>query len=72
MLNTTDSNFIRCSALVAELLLKYQSKMQNEKDKKEKNKESGESDKDSSPIFVYLLLQISLSSFIIYNAGDYC
>lgn len=56
-----DENFIRCSTLIAELLMKY---------KKKENEESGESsaDSQSSPILIVLsilgLIYI-LSLFII-------
>ena len=56
-----DENFIRCSTMIAELLMKY------------KSKENEEPEKDSSSsFFARFLLQILLSSFIIYYIGDYC
>lgn len=56
-----DENFIRCSVMVAELLMKYKSK---------ENDEKGESRADSPPSHVLLFLPIFgliyiLSSFII-------
>ena len=62
-----DENFIRCSTMIAELLMKYKSK------EKEEVKENEEPEKDSSSsFFARFLLQILLSSFIIYYTGDYC
>ena len=62
-----DENFIRCSTMIAELLLKYKSK------ENEEGKENEEPEKDSSSsFFARFLLQIVLSSFIIYYIGDYC
>lgn len=54
-----DENFIRCSTMVAELLMKYRD-MENE--------DSGESIADSPPYFFAFLWLISLlSSFIIWT-----
>ena len=62
-----DENFIRCSTMIAELLMKYKSK------ENEEVKENEEPEKDSSSsFFARFLLQIVLSSFIIYYIGDYC
>ena len=62
-----DENFIRCSTMIAELLMKYNSK------ENEEVKENEEPEKDSSSsFFARFLLQILLSSFIIYYIGDYC
>ena len=62
-----DENFIRCSTMIAELLMKYKSK------ENEEVKENEEPEKDSSSsFFARFLLQILLSSFIIYYIGDYC
>ena len=62
-----DENFIRCSTMIAELLMKYKSK------ENEDVKENEELEKDSSSsFFARFLLQILLSSFIIYYIGDYC
>ena len=62
-----DENFIRCSTMIAELLMKYKSK------ENEEVKENEEPEKDSSSsFFACFLLQILLSSFIIYYIGDYC
>ena len=62
-----DENFIRCSTMIAELLMKYKSK------ENEEVKENEEPEKDSSSsFFARFLLQILLSSFIIYYVGDYC
>ena len=62
-----DENFIRCSTMIAELLMKYKSK------ENEEVKENEEPEKDSSSsFFARFLLQILLSSFIIYCVGDYC
>ena len=62
-----DENFIRCSTMIAELLMKYKSK------ENEDVKENEEPEKDSSSsFFARYLLQILLSSFIIYYIGDYC
>lgn len=62
-----DENFIRCSTMIAELLMKYKSK------ENEEVKENEEPEKDSSSsFFARFLLQILLSSFIIYYTGDYC
>lgn len=62
-----DENFIRCSTMIAELLMKYKSK------ENEEVKENEEPEKDSSSsFFARYLLQILLSSFIIYYIGDYC
>ena len=62
-----DENFIRCSTMIAELLMKYKSK------ENEDVKENEEPEKDSSSsFFARFLLQILLSSFIIYYIGDYC
>ena len=55
-----DENFIRCSTIIAELLMKYKNK---------ENDESGGSRADSSPYFFASLGLISiLSSFIIMVA----
>ena len=52
-----DENFIRCSAMVAELLMKYKSK---------EMELGGESKEDSPPsFFAFLGLKIILSSLII-------
>ena len=62
-----DENFIRCSTMIAELLMKYKSK------ENEEVKENEEPEMDSSSsFFARFLLQILLSSFIIYYIGDYC
>ena len=62
-----DENFIRCSTMIAELLMKYKSR------ENEEVKENEEPEKDSSSsFFARFLLQILLSSFIIYYVGDYC
>ena len=62
-----DENFIRCSTMIAELLMKYKSK------ENEEVKENEEPEKDSSSsFFARFRLQIVLSSFIIYYIGDYC
>ena len=62
-----DENFIRCSTMIAELLMKYKSK------ENEDVKENEEPEKDSSSsFFARFLLQILLSSFIMYYIGDYC
>ena len=62
-----DENFIRCSTMIAELLMKYKSK------ENEEVKENEEPEKDSSSsFFARFLLQFLLSSFIIYCTGDYC
>lgn len=62
-----DENFIRCSTMIAELLMKYKSK------ENEEVKENEEPEKDSSSsFFARFLLQILLSSFIMYYIGDYC
>ena len=62
-----DENFIRCSTMIAELLMKYKSK------ENEEVKENEEPEKDSSSsFFARFLLQILLSSFIIYYIGGYC
>lgn len=62
-----DENFIRCSTMIAELLMKYKSK------ENEEVKENEEPEKDSSSsFFARFLLRILLSSFIIYYTGDYC
>lgn len=62
-----DENFIRCSTMIAELLMKYKSK------ENEEVKENEEPEKDSSSsFFARFLLQILLSSFIIYYIGDCC
>ena len=61
-----DENFIRCSTMIAELFMKYKSK------ENEEVKENEETEKDSSSsFFARFLLQILLSSFIIYYIGDY-
>ena len=61
-----DENFIRCSTMIAELLMKYKSK------ENEEVKENEEPEKNSSSsFFARFLLQILLSSFIIYYIGDY-
>ena len=53
--------------MIAELLMKYKSK------ENEEVKENEEPEKDSSSsFFARFLLQIVLSSFIIYYIGDYC
>lgn len=52
-----DENFIRCSTMVAELLMKYKSK---------EIELGGESKKDSPPsFFAFGVLKTFLSSFII-------
>ena len=62
-----NEDFIRCSTMIAELLMKYKSK------ENEDVKENEEPEKDSSAsFFARFLLQILLSSFIIYSTGDYC
>lgn len=62
-----DENFIRCSTMIAELLMKYKSK------ENEEVKENEEPEKDSSSsFFARFLLQILLSSLIIYYIGDCC
>lgn len=62
----SNQDFIRCSVLVAELLMKYKSMELKE------NEVSGESEKGSPPsFFAFLLLKSTLSSFIINFEGDY-
>ena len=58
-----DENFIRCSTMVAELLMKYKSK---------EMELGGESKEDSPPSFLaFLDLKIILSSYIIEKKDDY-
>lgn len=62
----SNRDFVRCSALVAELLMKYKSMELKE------NEVSGESEKGSPPsFFILILLKNVLSSFIIRVEGDY-
>lgn len=58
-----DENFIRCSTMIAELLMKY--KLKEDKD----NGESGM--QEASPSFYFLLLKYKFTSLIMNNAGDY-
>ncbi len=59
-----DENFIRCSTMIAELLMKYKSK---------EIEQGGEPIEDSPPSIFFALwgLKILLSSFIIRKEGDY-
>ncbi len=63
-----DKNFIRCSVVVAELLIKYKSK--------EELNNSEESDKDSDIHIFYInfifVLHFFLSSSMIDNIDVYC
>lgn len=57
-----DEDFIRCSTLIAELLMKYKTK---------EDKDNGEVGmQEASPPF-FLLLKCRFSSLIIENIGDY-
>lgn len=59
-------DFIRCSTLVAELLMKYK-KMETQEIEM-----GGESEEGSpSSFFAYLLLKISLLALMLYSIGDY-
>ncbi len=53
-----DENFIRCSAMIAELLMKYKNK---------KHEESEESQADSSPYFC--AYGVDFYGVIIYNSN---
>lgn len=61
----SDQDFIRCSALVAELLMKYKSAELKE------NEAGGGPEKGSPPFWIILLLKSSLSSFIMDPEGDH-
>ena len=62
-----DVNFIRCSTMIAELLMKYKS-METEEDQEGWMQEGA-----SSPlIFLLRLLKSLLSSFILFEADVYC
>lgn len=58
-----DENFIRCSTMIAELLMKY----------KEEDQEGWMQEGASSPLlFLLRLLKSLLSSFILFEADVYC
>lgn len=56
-----DENFIRCSTMIAELLMKY--KLKEDKD----NGEVGM--QEASPSHYFFMLKINFSSLIIINIG---
>lgn len=61
-----DENFIRCSTMIAELLMKYKS-METEEDQEGWTQEGA-----SSPLFFLLrLLKSFLLSFILFEADVY-
>lgn len=63
-----DENFIRCSTMIAELLMKYKS-METEEDQEGWMQEGA-----SSPLLFFLLrlLKSFLSSFILFEVDVYC
>ena len=61
-----DENFIRCSTMIAELLMKYKS-METEEDQEGWMQEGA-----SSLLFLLRLLKSFLSSFILFEVDVYC
>ena len=62
-----DVNFIRCSTMIAELLMKYKS-METEEDQEGWMQEGA-----SSPLrFLLRVLKSFLSSFILFEVDVYC
>ena len=61
-----DENFIRCSTMIAELLMKYKS-METEEDQEGWMQEGA-----SSPLLLLRLLKSFLSSFILFEVDVYC
>lgn len=62
-----DENFIRCSTMIAELLMKYKS-METEEDQEGWMQEGG-----SSPLlFLLRVLKRLLSSFMLFEVDVYC